>query len=174
MNAARHDLGLPTGRQGFTLLELLVAIAIASIALGLAIPSYRTFQARQELTQTAKTLETNLRSAQNQAFSGAKNCGNASLTLTGWYVTFQSDAYTINARCGAAVGTQRSILLPPGITMSTIIPVGNSLLFRPINQDVGLIDGEGIVSELPSDAIITLTRGSSTATVTVRQSGDIF
>lgn len=158
--------------RGFTLIELLVALSIASIILGLSITSFADFQSGQELRQAAETLKTNLRLAQNQALSGVKNCSSG--TLVGWYVAPQANAYTIASRCFTSSGTPRTVTLASGITLTTTNIGANSVLFRPINKDVALIDGGGSVSELTSDVGFTLTKGSQSITVWLRRTGDIF
>ena len=158
---------------GFTLIELLLTFAIFAILLSLSITSYKDFQNNQVLKQARETLLTNLRFAQSQAFGGVRNCGGSSETLTGWFVSFTNASYTINARCGSAVGnTPRVVPLSPGISLTTNIGV-NSILFQPANKEVTLINGQAI-APLSADATVTLTKGSRSTAVTIRKTGDIL
>lgn len=158
--------------RGFTLLELVVSIAILSVILTITVPFFRDFRANQELEQTAKTLVTDLRLAQSKAFAGVKDCGASTEILTGWLVSFSLSSYTITVRCGSTIGAGRIISLPSSMTLTTNIG-SNSILFQPNNKEVALITSSGAITALPSDAIITLTKGAKTATVSVRKTGDI-
>lgn len=64
-------------RRGFTLVEILVIIAITVILIGLAIPSYRFFQKESDLTNNTEEIINTLRLAQNKtlASEGASQYG---------------------------------------------------------------------------------------------------
>jgi prepilin-type N-terminal cleavage/methylation domain-containing protein len=62
----------PRKISGFTLIEMLVVLAIVSIISSLFIASYRTAQKQYTLDAAAQNLVSDLREAQNMAMSGVK------------------------------------------------------------------------------------------------------
>ncbi len=64
-------------KKGFTLLEILVAVAILGILVGIAIPNYLTWNARYEFKDAARNLSSNLTLSKLNAMSR-----NAAITLT--------------------------------------------------------------------------------------------
>lgn len=59
--------------SGFTLIELMVTIAMVVILLGLAAPSFATFQRNSELTTAANTLLSSLAAARSEAMKRGRN-----------------------------------------------------------------------------------------------------
>jgi len=70
--------------RGFTLIELLIVIAIIGILTAIAIPSFSSFNTNQRLSQAAKQVKNDLRSAQNRAINSVE--GNA------WGINIAPDA----------------------------------------------------------------------------------
>jgi type IV fimbrial biogenesis protein FimT len=65
---ARGDASQPIcGQRGFTLVELMVVVAIAAIILGLAVPNFREFIARNRLDSAAQDLMVTLQLARSEA-----------------------------------------------------------------------------------------------------------
>lgn len=77
-------------KQGFTMIELVIATAILLSLVGFGTSSYINFNERQILEQAGKTLKNNLRLAQQNAITGVKDeglcnpSGTENRTLTGW------------------------------------------------------------------------------------------
>lgn len=86
---------------GFTLVELMISIAIIAILTAAAIPSFTDFSKSQTLTQNFKTLKSDLRIAQSRSISGATVAG-AAKAWGIYFDTGSSGQYTIIACTPAA------------------------------------------------------------------------
>ena len=100
---SQHLLGHAQGRQllmsaalhrGFTLVELMVALAIASILLVLAVPQYSTFMGNSEIRSGAESVTAGLRQAQLAAISENRN-SQFTLGATGWNVQMVGPPLTL-------------------------------------------------------------------------------
>lgn len=145
-------------KRAFTLIELLIAIAIGLVLTTGIFAAYERFAKNQRLRQAAATLKNNLRFAQSKAVNGDKPTSGCS-ELSGYVVTFASGNYNTQAQCKeGAAGPATSVLLPTNITFSAS-PA--SILFSAL---YGTVD---------TDTTLTLTDGSQTKSVRVTKSGDI-
>ena len=168
---------------GFTLIEVLISIAILSVIMGVSVNSYRDFQAGQELEQAAQTLRTNLRFAQSQAFGGVKPTA-CTTTLIGWYARTQngSTQYTINYRCGDGSKGEvrqheqyRAVKLVQDMTI--VVSPNRDILFQPVNRDTVFLanaEMEDPPFSAGTDFVITLRKNGKDKIVTVRSNGDIL
>lgn len=162
--------------KGFTLIELVLVIAIVGILAGLGIPSYGSFKKNQELEQAAATLENNLRFAQSQASSGVKpsGCG-INDELVGWYAKVQANRYDVYFRCGLSSTLNKSVILPTAITASQSLSA--DIVFQPIGKDVVFVTNAQTAtppfSSLNNELTIGLTNNSKIAGIVVRRTGDV-
>jgi type IV fimbrial biogenesis protein FimT len=77
----------PVSLRGFTLIELMVTIAILAITLGLAVPSFQEFVARNRLAAATNELVSALALARSEAVKRAARVTVASADWTaGWQV----------------------------------------------------------------------------------------
>ena len=74
-------------QRGFTLIEVLLSVAIISLIVGMSLPIYRAFQTKNDLDMTAETVAFALRRAQTYA-RGVK-------ADSQWGVSIQSGALTV-------------------------------------------------------------------------------
>src|SRR5512133_2253989 len=84
------DAAPKTGSQGFTLVELLVTLAVAGILASLAMPSYREFVANQRIKTASFDLMSSLTLARSEAIKRAAQVTVAPAGGTwanGWSVT---------------------------------------------------------------------------------------
>lgn len=103
--------------EGFTLVELLVVVAIMATLVAIMVPKFTGFNRLETLQNTAADLQTILRSAQNDATSGAVKC-TPSTPAARWILEFTSStSYQIGGECASS-----SLPLP------TPIMSGNHLL----------------------------------------------
>lgn len=126
--------------SGFTLLELMVAISIGALILGLGIPSFRNYLRSAELTRNANDLLGAFYLARGEAvkrrrdvvvcFSAAPDAGtptcDAGLAQAGWVVFQDTDADLV-------VDTGETVLLrhaaPEGELVLNTTPAGNAGYF---------------------------------------------
>jgi prepilin-type N-terminal cleavage/methylation domain-containing protein len=105
---------------GFTLLELLVAISVTLLLVGVMVSGYTSFNETQSVTQAALTFKNNVHAASVNA-QAVKKPSSGCTQLTGYTVTFASDRYTIQAQCTEGlVGDIREVRLPSGVTFSPV------------------------------------------------------
>ena len=76
-----------TLQRGFTLIEVLLSVAIISLIVGISLPVYRAFQTRNDLDMAAETVAFALRRAQTYA-RGVKEDSQ-------WGVAIQAEALTL-------------------------------------------------------------------------------
>lgn len=148
------------GGGGFTLVELLVSIAIMALLTGGVLSNFDKYNSAQRVKQTALTLKNDLRLAQNKALSGQKPSTGCT-QLDGFNVIFTASTYSTQATCdsGHSAGEITTITLPTAITFS---PVPVPILFGVLTRGSA------------NDVTLTLTNSKGTVyTVSVKKGGDI-
>ena len=111
-------------KQGYSLLEVLVAVTIIGILTGSSLVGYNRFQGRQGLKSAGEQLVSDLRLTQQKALSGEKAsgwCQGDNESLIGWRLIFTSAAiYDIRGVCSSgAVTVYKSITLLNSVTKSS-------------------------------------------------------
>lgn len=120
MTTARQPKYYQNKKLGFTLIELLVVIGIIMTTLGLSLVGYIRFNDRQQVRETAKQIQTMLRTAQAKAQVREVPVETTCNRLNGFRVVrTNASAVTLQSNCDASVfNTRDSYLLPTGITMN--------------------------------------------------------
>ncbi len=114
-------------RPGFTLLEILVALAILGILGALAVANLNTYIQNSRLNQALQEVAEALRSVGNRALTESR----------GYTVTLTTGA---NSRLEWAnsEGTVGSLLVPNGAHIVSVVPSGTTIQFAgrgfPLNQ----------------------------------------
>src|SRR3989344_7888355 len=110
------NLELKIRERGFTLVELLVVVAIISGLAGIFVPKFLNYSNFQELQNAAADLHSQVRLAQNNAQSGVICSKNISSST--WYLKFESDSsYKIETTCvGSNVEAGTPTPTPPQST----------------------------------------------------------
>lgn len=156
-------------KKGFTLVELLVAMTILAVLVGVSVARFRQFNRAQIVKEAAKSFKADLRMAQSKAVTGQKPASGCDY-LKGYTVKLQEDGYRLLALCdsGEVVLPEPYdglISLPSQVTFSAF-PA--SLLFKVLGNGVEI---SGNVSS--TTVVLTGFNGMTTAEVVVTEKGEI-
>gem|GEM_PF-911677 len=80
-------------RQGFTLIEMLIVVAILATVLSIGLPVASRYQIDSQINETTSLLIENLRLAAQDSQSGWKDAGYGLKFLPNQYVIYQGDNY---------------------------------------------------------------------------------
>jgi len=160
---------------GFTLIEVLVSIAILGIIATVSIPNFKKFNSSQTVVNWAKNYASALITARTNIESSTK-CPNPNFSYPhDWDVVVQSNGYYLRANCkDPNTGT-----LSPGQSLPfTSFPTGISATFQTCNGWSGLgIDflSSSVVNDcsLPWPYQVTITDGSNTSVVQIDSAGNV-
>ena len=156
--------------KGFTLIELVVVIAITALVMAGVIANYSRYLSNQTVKQTAISLKTNLQLAYTKAVNGEKpideSCSSVDGQLNGYQVDIQTTGYTMQAVCEddgvvLKVGPVTAVTVPKGITITSN---NTSVLFQVINRGVTLS---------ADPAIFTIVGRNSSYTIELTAQGQI-
>jgi len=154
-------------KNGYTLIEILVALAIIGLLFSFGYVSFRDFSRRQEVSGAAKGIQGDLRLAQGDAISGQKSSG-CSGVLDGYsFLVAPPSEYKIQANCGAAPIDVKDVTLPSDVTISVPFPSPNPLNFKVLGQ------GTNITGDSPWTLKLTQTGTGNSVEVTVTSGGEI-
>lgn len=131
---------------GFTLMELLAAIGVASILMAIAIPSFLSTLPGLRLTDAARQVATDLQQIRMRAI--AQNIP--------YQISFSTSTYVLQKCNGSCTNDSGNIALPEGITVTA----SAAPQFQP----------RGTAA---ADATITLSNGSSSTRVCVKTVGRV-
>ena len=157
-------------RQSFTLLELLVVVAIIGLLTGVSIPAFSAFNRRQTLAQATTSLKTDLRAARSQAVSGVNG------KRWGVHLTQGGNSYeTFFTTSFAYVSSGQIKALPSGVTVSVLSRQDEgqaNVIFDRLTGKVGVYRNNG--TSLGSNIRITLTLSGTNRYVRVDAGGKIY
>lgn len=148
-----------TNSPSFTLIEVLVTVAIISIITGMGIASYRTFDSNRKIESATIGFATFLRSTQKKADAGERtaDCN----ILNAYRVILHVDPITMTT------GTAREYIEcsdspsdPPTLLPTVIHILANQALFNNNFKVTFLSNGKG-VNTLPPYDKVKITRSGS-------------
>lgn len=144
----------PRSQRAFTLIELMIAIAVLGVLLTLAAPSFRDFMLTQRLKSVSAQLVTDLQFARSEAASRGQAVSVRTLPAVGGrpmscYIFFTDTAKVPSnacdcreaegSRCTASTAREiRSVILPStlGVRLSTPVDQPDHVAFDPINGSI--------------------------------------
>jgi prepilin-type N-terminal cleavage/methylation domain-containing protein len=136
--------------RGFTLIEVLLSVAIMGLLAGLSIPIYQSFLNRNDLSNNTEAVASSLRRAQTYA--------RASKEDSTWGVKVQSGVITLfkgSSYASRSSGLDETVTLPGNVTASGMDELYFSKLYGVPN----------------TTGTITLTSNNETKTVTLNAKG---
>lgn len=133
LNVTCHTLHVKCRIRGFTLIEVLLSLALIGIIFGMAAPYYRTFQVRNDLDIATNTIVQSLRRAQilSQAQYGDMNWG--VYVQSGSIIIFKGPSYVLRD-----INYDEVFDLPSSIDSSGITEVVFSKLYG-FPQSIGTL-----------------------------------
>lgn len=141
-------------KRAFTLIEILLSVAVIGILIGVAIPSLNSFNQSRLLDNAQKEVISRLGLAQSKAHAGEVDrrlCDVSQTSLKGWYAEFgeSSSSYLIYGRCisDQKIGAshqfnKETFYLPPNHIFTNLpeLPEGSgasfSVMFEPVSGEV--------------------------------------
>ncbi|MBI2405658.1 GspH/FimT family pseudopilin, partial [Candidatus Microgenomates bacterium] len=156
-------------KSGFTLIELLVVLGISSLLFLIGFASYREFNRRQQLTEAANLLKSDMLLAQQRALSGEKPAGCQGI-LNGYLVYFNTaSSYQIIADCKDrdVVNVEDPVIKTASIDGGITKTAGpDTISFKVLAQG----------TTGATDVTLTLTQAGTgrTITITVTKTGSVY
>ncbi len=142
-------------KKGFTLVELLIAVALIIMFSSLTLPVGFNFFQESTLRDQVRNLETSLRKAQAVAISGRGNA-NAGIKITrNSYIIFEGESYRDRR-------SSLDIVIPFPVS---VVPSGNDeIVFRK---------STGRLISPANNALISISFGSHTKQISINSHGKI-
>ena len=157
-------------KHGYTLVEILVGITIIGLLFSFGFVSFRDFSRRQALAGAVKSVQGDLRLAQELALAGQKpaDCGLRILDNYG-FRRVSSTGYQIEAGCSDVSG-------PMNVVVKTVTLAGGAEISAPSPNPVSFKAlGHGTNIDVGMSATLTLTQtgAGNPVTLTITAGGEI-
>lgn len=151
--------------NGFTIIELIVAIVIMTLILSVGIANFRGYSQKQAIVAVYRQLKGDLRNTQAEALAGKKPTGCNGVLAGYTFSLTSSQSYQITPSCsGGFTGTAKTVSIVakyPDVTI-TLSPAG-PIIFQNL--------GKGTKSA--ADYVFTITQAGTSVTLTVTPGGEV-
>lgn len=129
-------------KSGFTLIEMMVAVAIMIAMTGVGVAGFIRFNDRQEVSNAAKQIQHIMRSAQSKARVKELPGGCTNLFS---YEVYRSGNGPINVRANCQSGTNVQLSSWTTPTNLSITPSSFSVKFRTLHGSAGISGGTSLI-----------------------------
>lgn len=139
-------------KNGYTLIELLAVLAITGFVFTLGYGGFRLYAQRQQTTSLARSINADLRLAEEQAIAGKKPSGCVT-TLQGYkfVVDGTNSTYTVLASCFGGDIVVKTVSIPKGFTLTP--PSTNPIIFKPIALGTNIPEGTSVTIKVTNSSI---------------------
>ena len=127
--------------SAYTLIEILVTLTIIGILFTVGYANFRSFSQRQGVLNVAKSLQGDLRLAQQKALSGEKpndaRCTSPN-RLNGYGVVFNASGYTVEADCNGVMVSVKDVAFTSDISIVSPFPSPNPIIFKVLGNGTNI------------------------------------
>lgn len=138
------------GRSGFSLIELLIGIAVLAISMALAMPSYRTWIQNTHIRNAAESIQNGMKKARAEAVSRNSN---VSFTMGGggfWTVTDIVSLEVIESRPSGEVSQHVTFTVSPVPVAPATAPT--TITFSNLGGVVANADASASITQIDVDS----------------------
>ncbi|OGJ38331.1 MAG: hypothetical protein A2383_03680 [Candidatus Pacebacteria bacterium RIFOXYB1_FULL_39_46] len=150
---------------GFSLIELLVVVAISMILLSVAISSLITFNERRSITNAVDELKSQIQTAQSKAQAGdLGGCNQLAGYSLQTYLNGNVTEISMQASCGVGIPDTAQIQsLPAGVTVTPDLDANFQVLNAGVQLPSGVASQDFTIANNTHSYVFTLYREGRTS-----------
>lgn len=151
------------GRRGFTMIEMLITVAIVALLATLAAPSFKVMLANAQIRTAAQAMYDGLQLARVEAIRRNERVIFAKGTQSDWTVTVESDGSTVQAR-SSAEGS-------PAVLVTATPAIATEVTFDGLGRIRPNTDASSSMLQLDADVPVSLIPAGSSHELRINISG---